>query len=619
MRHTTRPSIAPAGNAIAYIVRDGGYPYAVQAALEDGKLGEERPVQLPVDGPVTRVLHSPNGKWIACEVSPKGSERLETFTVSTDPAVSGATALRNSYDAKTTLVEWDGTHLAMDAVASDGVSEARLVDPESSRYLVMDRRSDAVLVSSEAGFCLMRVGPRGNRELLLVTPEGRWMPLLSPQPGANTEDGHILPLGDDRIVVLVATDHNAERRRILRLVVEVDPETGRPRCLEQEDLISAPESDVDEFIISEDSTTAAVLWNHDGVSSLEVLALGEEQRVQVRRTVELPGMVAFGLSITDDGGMLALTVEGPNLPPTVEILRLEAGRVEPLDPDRSARLEERSRAGRLPLPELVHYVARDGLELSGWLYMPDDEHIGQAQEAEPSTAQRPARPVYVHLHGGPEGQSRPVNHDILSQLVEAGITVFTPNIRGSKGHGRAFSHADDRYGRFAAMDDVADTVSFLLDANLAEPGRVFVGGRSYGGYLAVLTASRYPELFAGVIDACGMTSFETYYESTEPWLASAASPKYGYPMHDAELLIEISPLYKAEQITSPVLFLHGENDTNVPIDESQQLFDALEAAGHSPQFLVVPGEGHQFVKPKSRQLIGDKMLEFIEQINACVD
>ena len=97
------------------------------------------------------------------------------------PAVSGATALRNSYDAKTTLVEWDGTHLAMDAVASDGVSEARLVDPESSRYLVMDRRSDAVLVSSEAGFCLMRV-PRGNRELLLVTPEGRWMPLLSPSP-----------------------------------------------------------------------------------------------------------------------------------------------------------------------------------------------------------------------------------------------------------------------------------------------------------------------------------------------------------------------------------------------------------------------------------------------------
>ena len=116
-----------------------------------------------------------------------------------------------------------------------------------------------------------------------------------------------------------------------------------------------------------------------------------------------------------------------------------------------------------------------------------------------------------------------------------------------------------------------------------------------------------------------MTSFETYYESTEPWLASAASPKYGYLMHDAELLIEISPLYKAEQITSPVLFLHGENDTNVPIVESQQLFDALEAAGHSPQFLVVPGEGHQFVKPKSRQLIGDKMLEFIEQINACVD
>ncbi|WP_426707657.1 alpha/beta hydrolase family protein [Corynebacterium auriscanis] len=629
MRHTTRPSIAPAGDAIAYIVRDGDYPYAVQVALENGELGEERHVQLPVEGPVTRVLHSPDGKWIACEVSPKGSERLETFTVSTDPAVPGAQALRNTHDAKTTLVEWDGTYLAMDAVASDGVSEARLVDPENSRYVVMDRRSDAVLVSSEAGFCLMRVGPRGNRELLLVTPEGQWMPLLSPQPGANTEDGHILPLGENRIVVLVATDHNAERRRILRLVVEVDPQTGRPRCLEQEDLISGPESDVDEFVISEDLTTAAVLWNNDGVSSLEVLMLGEAQRVQVRRTVELPGMVAFGLSITDDGGLLALTVEGPNLPPTVEILQVDAGRVEPLDPDRSARLEERSRAGRLPTPELVHYVARDGLELSGWLYMPDpatavsnpEANNAATNQGEDNAVATPdaARPVYVHLHGGPEGQSRPVNHDILSQLVSAGITVFTPNIRGSKGHGRAFSHADDRYGRFAAMDDVADTVTFLLDANLAHPGRVFVGGRSYGGYLAVLTASRYPDHFAGVIDACGMTSFETYYESTEPWLASAASPKYGYPMHDAELLLEISPLYKAEHITPPVLFIHGENDTNVPIDESQQLYEALRATGRTPEFLVVPGEGHQFVKPTSRTLIGDTMLEFIERVNNGVE
>ena len=599
MRHSSAPSIAPNGTAIAYIVRDGGYPYVVQAQLTDSGVAEERPVQLPVEGPALRVLHSPDAQWIACEVSPKGSEKLETFTVSTDPAVPGATALRTTFDAKTTLVEWDGQNLAMDAVASNGMAEARLVNPNSSRYQVMDRRLDSLLVASEAGYCLMRVGPRGNRELLLVTPSGRWIPLLPPEPGAATEVGRILPIVDDHLVVLVVTDHGGDRKRIMRLVVELNSETGAyPVRTECEELISSPEADVDEFVISEDLSTAAVLWNQGGVSQLELLSLGENQRVQVRRAVELPGMVAAHLSITDDGSLLALTVEGPNLPPTVEVLRIEAGRVEPVDAARSERLEERSRLGEVP--ELVRYTARDGLELSGWLYLP------------PKPA--PKRPVYVHLHGGPEGQSRPSNHDVLSALVDAGITVFTPNIRGSKGNGRSFSHADDRYGRFAAVDDVADSVHFLLDADLTSPDQVVVGGRSYGGFLAALVGVRHPHVCTGIIDACGMTSFETYFESTEPWLASAASPKYGYPMHDAELLMEISPLYKADQIKAKMLLIHGENDTNVPVQESLQFREALVASGNEPELLIVPGEGHQFVKPESRELIAETMLNFFARL-----
>lgn len=490
------------------------------------------------------------------------------------------------------LVEWDGLHLAMDAVASDGMTEARLVDPNTSRYQVMDRRIDSLLVAAEAGYCLMRVGPRGNRELLLVTPEGEWIPLLPPEPGAATEVGRILPLNGDHLVVLVVTDHGADRKRVMRLVVDVS--APRPVRSECEELISNPDADVDEFVISEDLSTAAVLWNQGGVSQLELLTLGEDQKVQVRRTVELPGMVAADLSITDDGSLLAVTVEGPNLPPTVETLRIDAGRVEPLDQPRSDRLHELARAGEAP--ELVHFTARDGLELSGWLYLPEDP--------------APHRPAYIHLHGGPEGQSRPSHHDVLTELVEAGITVFTPNIRGSRGNGRAFSHADDRYGRFAAVDDVADSAAFLCDATLASPGHITVGGRSYGGFLAVLAACLHPDLFSGVVDACGMSSFETYFESTEPWLASAASPKYGYPMHDAELLLAISPLYRVDQVQARVLLLHGDNDTNVPVSESRQLYDALVASGKKAELVLVPGEGHQFVKPKSRQLIAETMLEF---------
>ena len=598
MRHTFGSSLSPDGSAIAYIVRDGGYPHAVQAQLTESGMAPERPVELPVDGPVTRVLHSPDNKWIACEVSPRGTERLETWTVSTDPNIPGATQLQVPGDAKTTLVEWDGNCLAMDAVGEDGVAEARVVSPSDGQHRVLDRRSDSVLVAAEEGFALVRVGPRGNRELLLVRPDGSWLPLLPPEPGATTETGRIVDVATPHdphsdVTIVLCSDHGSDRQRLLR----IDVAGNREALVSTEELISNPESDVDEFVISEDGSTAAVLWNVGGVSSLELLTLGAAHRVMVRRTVDVPGMVASNLSITDNGLLLSLTVEGPNLPPTVEVLRTDTGRVEPLNSARSEAIAARAESSHVP--ELVHFTARDGVELSGWLYH------GTRQDS--STSEGAA---YIHLHGGPELQSRPVNHDVLMELVDAGMTVFTPNIRGSLGAGRAFTHADERYGRFAAIRDVADSARFLVDTGLCSASRIAVGGRSYGGYLSLLAAAHYPSRFAAIVDACGMTSFDTYFASTEPWLASAAYPKYGNPLQDGELLKEISPLNHASKISTPVLFMHGQWDTNVPPTESKQMHRAIQAAGTPTELVIIPGEGHKFVKPKSRRLIADAMLDF---------
>ncbi|MGP6173057.1 alpha/beta hydrolase family protein [Corynebacterium sp. A21] len=601
MRQSYASALAPDGSAIAYIVRDGGYPYAVRAKLGESGLGAEEIVPLPIAdrGSVTKVLYSPDGQWIACEGSPKGSERLVTWVVPADgnfTDVAEAKILHTQADVLTTLVEWDGAFLAMNAVTSNGVTEARLVDPRNSTMEVLDRRTDSLLIAAEQRHALMRVGPRGSRELLLVTPEGKWLPLLPPDPGSITEAGTFLSdPGEDDLAVIVCTDHNGERRRVVRLGITDDQVT-------ETELITNGDAEVDEFVISEDLSTAAVLWNLAGISALELLALAPDQSITMRRTVELDGMVASALSITDDGLLLSLTVEGPNLPPTVEVIVTDLGHLEHLRPreDLALRIPPREHLE----PELVHYTARDGLELSGWLYQ------GLQSEAEGEEGGVP-QPTYIHLHGGPEGQSRPINHDVLTALIDSGVTVFTPNIRGSKGSGRKFQHADDRYGRFAAINDVADTAAFLIDAGVSDPARLALGGRSYGGYLSLMVAARYPELFAGIIDACGMTSFRTYFRSTEPWLASGAYPKYGYPMHDAELLMAISPLYLANQIRTPVLFLHGEWDSAVPPKESRQMQQALARRGVDTTFVLVPGEGHQFVKPRSRKLIAEAMLEFL--------
>ena len=133
MRHTTAPDIAPDGSALAFILRDDadpdGLPVAMQAPLVNGVLGDARRIDIPTSGPAVAVRYSPHAHWLAVEVAPSGTERTEIWLVSTDPDDDSAVPLRDDTDAKTSLVEWDAGHLAVDAVRGDGLAEGRLVSP----------------------------------------------------------------------------------------------------------------------------------------------------------------------------------------------------------------------------------------------------------------------------------------------------------------------------------------------------------------------------------------------------------------------------------------------------------------------------------------------------------
>ncbi len=614
MRHTTAPDIAPDGSALAFILRDDsdsaspdGLPVAMQAPLVGGELGAARRIRIPASGPAVAVRYSPHAHWLAVEIAPEGTERAEIWLVSTDPDDDSAVLLRDDTDVKTSLVEWDGGRLAVDAVREDGLAEGRLVTPEDGSVRVIDRRVDGKLVAASAGHALMRVGPRANRELLLIGPDGSWRPLLPPQPGATTDAGLILPPREDgEPVMLVCSDHHSDRRRVLR----VHAKNG---VMRSRDLITHREADVDEFRVSRSEEIAAVLWNLSGRSALEVLWLDADQRVSVRRSVELPGMVAHGLRVTDDGAMLACTVESPDAVPTVHLVDTRTGVVTPVT---GPAVVPGDGGHRLGEPELLHYTAHDGVELSGWLY--------RAPGGDGSPVTGPA-PVLLHFHGGPEGQSRPEHHDVLRAVIDAGVSVFTPNVRGSFGGGRSFQHADNRYGRFAGIRDLADSASFLVDAGLADPERLAVSGRSYGGYLVNVAVTWFPDLFAAAVCACGMSDLETFYRDTEPWIASAAYPKYGYPIQDGELLRSVSPLVRLSgmpesgegAVLTPVLFVHGLHDTNVPPSEYRQMRDALNARGVPTAALELEDEGHVFVRAVNRRRIADAMVDWLRGHGIC--
>lgn len=603
--------MSPDATAFAHLVDDGGFPRAVQRFLRGRRASSSRDVELPVDGPVTRVLHSADGHWLACEVAPDGSTRTQIWVVTTDPDDRDARRIDSWLDASSEgtaeLINWDGSLVAAILTGDDGVGSSVLIDPATGETVVLDRRSGGRLVDAWAGSALVRVGPRGYRDLILL--RGRTETALLPyDPGSTTDTGIILddhqprrlrsgvegettklyyPAGtlepgsaDGYVRALVRSENGTEHARLLEVTITADG-------VAYQVIAERPGCELDEFTVSDDMSTVAILWNLHGASELQIL---ESSDMTLQPPIPLPGMVASQLSISAGGSMLAMTVEGPSTPPTVELVDPRTREWEPVD-------REPSTGPVTADPTLETVVARDGLEFTGWLFRPRDGV--------------PAIGAMLFLHGGPEGQGRPGYNEFFPALLEEGISVFLPNVRGSGGFGRSFMHADDKERRFAAIDDVADAVDYLVDNGAAPADRIACCGWSYGGYLTQAAMTFHPDRFAAGISICGMSDLNTWYRSTEPWIAAAAYPKYGHPIGDRDLLEQLSPLQRADAMAAPLLLVHGANDTNVPPGESQQMYEALKALDRKVELLMFDDDGHEIDKRENRAVLVKAMREWL--------
>ncbi len=101
-------SLSPDATAFAHLIDDGGYPRAVQRFLRGWRASSSRDVELPVEGPVSRVIHSADGRWLACEVAPDGGTRRQIWVVTTDPDDRMAWRIDREDAGTAELIAWDG-------------------------------------------------------------------------------------------------------------------------------------------------------------------------------------------------------------------------------------------------------------------------------------------------------------------------------------------------------------------------------------------------------------------------------------------------------------------------------------------------------------------------------
>jgi len=602
-------SLSPDGTAFAHLIDDGGYPRAVQRFLHGRRASSSRDVELPVQGPVSRVIHSADGRWLACEVAPEGGTRTQIWVVTNDPDDRMARRIDGEEAGTAELIAWDGARVAAILTGEDGIGRSCLIDPADGHCVVLDRRSGGRLVDAWAGAALIRVGPRGYHELIMLRG-GSEIALLPSDPGSTTARGVILDdhhprrirygdgegtrlyypakahKGGGYVRALISSDNGCEHTRLLEVTATEDGVTYSV-------IAERPDCDLDEFVVSDDLSTVALLWNLQGCSELQILEYADNT---LEEPIPLPGMVAGELSISAGGSMVAMTVQSPSIPRTVELVDPRTGQWQRIDREPSRGPVARG-SGARPVLEMI--TARDGLALPAWLYR------SEGSSAVPGAV--------VYLHGGPEAQARPEYSEIFAELLDAGISVLTPNVRGSGGLGRSFVHADDKEKRFAAIDDVADCVRFLVDNQLADPRRIACAGWSYGGFLTMAALTFHPDLFAAGVTICGMSDLTTFYRNTEPWIADGAYPKYGHPVNDRELLEALSPLRRVDALTAPLLVVHGANDTNVPVGESEQIVDALRRAGRDVRYLLFTDDGHQIVKRENSTALAAAMSEWLNR------
>jgi dipeptidyl aminopeptidase/acylaminoacyl peptidase len=256
----------------------------------------------------------------------------------------------------------------------------------------------------------------------------------------------------------------------------------------------------------------------------------------------------------------------------------------------------------------IKYPAADGLQIPGYLTLPPG---------------RPAKnlPVIVFPHGGPQSRDD-LGFDWWAQALAAqGYAVLQPNYRGSDlGH----KWIESGYGEWGRkmQTDLSDGLRYLAAQGIADPKRACIVGASYGGYAALAGVALQSDVYRCAVAVAGISDpadFIRWVKRKEAY-GDQVGLRYwerflGVSDPGDKQLDAISPLRHAEQITVPLLLIHGRDDTTVPYDQSESIARALKHAGRPAQFITLDKEDHYLSRSATRLQMLQSSVEFLRKYN----
>lgn len=447
-----------------------------------------------------------------------------------------------------------------------------------------------LVYSGNANFSTLKWSPDGtsilvrkantplNHDLGILNLTTRYMHWITEHKGeAGFENAHFNRNGDGLYVLT-----NRDREFFGLAFIEIP--TKKMRWLQ------TGAWDFENLTINQAKNKLAFTMNQGGISKGFILDLNQNAIF----TWSTPMGVISNFIFSPDNQKLAYDFSGPTHPTDIwelDLLTIQAERLTYLSYSSTPRHE-------FIEPYHISYPSFDQLRVPAFYYKPFP------------AGEKP--PVIIFVHGGPESQIRTNYSPVIQYFLRQGFAVCTPNIRGSTGYGKSYTHLDDTWKRMDAVKDLVYLAHWLRNYGGIDPRKVVIMGDSYGGFMTLAAISHYPAFWSAAVSIAGFPSIKTFLQTTNPLRRKIREAEYGTIDKDGELFDQIDPVHYTEKITAPLMVIHGVNDSRVPIKEMEKIVSLLKQLNHPVEFIRFKNEGHAIAKRENQTFAYKAIVRFLK-------
>ncbi|HQU93842.1 MAG TPA: S9 family peptidase [Pyrinomonadaceae bacterium] len=456
-----------------------------------------------------------------------------------------------------------------------------------------------------------------DNDLYLVDVRSKKEVHLTPHTDAS-EFGNVAFLADS---LLMTSNNGSEFEKLVQLRQKNAAGDDWSEANRVADTIFTPNYDAGGITMNDNSSMFAYTLNVDGYSDLYLRSVetgGKPliSRIAIRpEKIPLPGKgIAGGMTFSSDGSKLAFSFSSPTQNGDIWIYDRKTMQLSQVTKSDRAGLDPKT----FVTPDLIKFKSFDGREIPAWYYKPEGtgvhpNNLGSMASRSGMTEANSKIPVIVSVHGGPEGQSRPGFNALFQYYLSRGYAVLDPNVRGSTGYGKTYTHLDDVEKREDSVKDLAAAHEWLVKSGGADAKRIAVMGGSYGGYMTMAAITLYPDLWAAAVGSVAITNWETFLQNTSGYRRRQREVEYGRLDKDIDFLRRISPIRKIDQIKTPLFVISGKNDPRVPYTEGEQMVDALRKREATVEYKLYDDEGHGISKLKNRLELYPLVADFLDK------